>query len=422
MTASVRDLSAKRWRVALVVPALELGGGVPAVADFVYRAAERDGRFDLQLISLSSASRDELGLAFTRPSSWIARKHIDFSREWRGRPYIRVGARFSELEFQRFRPRKELSQLLGSVDLIQVVSGSPAWAVSVLGLGKPVSLQVATRAMVERKSRESTTRSLKDLWRIAMTRVTNSFEDRSITDVDSIQVENYWMLEYCRGIRDSIRCIDVQYAPPGIDTQLFCPSPAQRKESDPYILCVGRLDDPRKNIGLLLDAFILFPRSLSHVRLITAGAAPPPRSYWERVSALGLEARVLHIPQPETSELIRLYQRATVFALPSDEEGLGMVVLEAMACGVPVVATRSGGPDSVLTDGEDGYLVDTHDSRGLAGRLIELSTNGALNAQIGASARLKVESRFSDDVAGTRFMQIWERLLTKGARLQSCAG
>ena len=65
-----------------------------------------------------------------------------------------------------------------------------------------------------------------------------------------------------------------------------------------------------------------------------------------------------------------MYQRAAVFALPSDDEGLGIVILEAMACGVPVVATRCGGPEDIITDGTDGFLVPRYDAGALASRLV----------------------------------------------------
>ena len=80
--------------------------------------------------------------------------------------------------------------------------------------------------------------------------------------------------------------------------------------------------------------------------------------------------------EPTREELVVLYQNASMFILASDEEGFGVVILEAMACGIPVVSTRSGGPDDIITDGDDGYLVPRDDASALARRIEELHLNG----------------------------------------------
>ncbi|HUR21345.1 MAG TPA: glycosyltransferase, partial [Vicinamibacterales bacterium] len=123
--------------------------------------------------------------------------------------------------------------------------------------------------------------------------------------------------------------------------------------------------------------------------------------------------RITCIDRPEAGALLRLYQEATVFALPSDEEGFGMVLLEAMACGVPVVSTRSGGPDDIVTDGEDGYLVPRNDAHALSARLSELLENPARAAEMGRKARLTIERRYDERVLGDTFMGVWDRLAHK---------
>jgi len=109
--------------------------------------------------------------------------------------------------------------------------------------------------------------------------------------------------------------------------------------------------------------------------------------------------------------LVALYQSATVFVLPSDEEGLGIVLLEAMACGVPVVSTCSGGPDGIIKDGKNGYLVPLDDEVALSTRLEHLLTDFALNRAIGRAGRLTVEQDYSEQVTGQAFLNIWDRLL-----------
>ena len=95
-------------------------------------------------------------------------------------------------------------------------------------------------------------------------------------------------------------------------------------------------------------------------------------AFWLRAAELGLHDRVSFVERPTRAELVRLYQKASIFALTSDEEGLGVVLLEAMACALPVVSTRSGGPDGIIADGEDGYLVPIDDVTTLSSRLEDL--------------------------------------------------
>jgi glycosyltransferase involved in cell wall biosynthesis len=400
----------KRPTIGLVVPSLEQGGGVPAVAEFIYQTIQRDGRFDTQLISLATSAFDPLSVSASRPTTWFKGVEVK-SALWRGRKFTKVGALGSEFEFQRYMRRGRLSKLLEGCDIIQMVCGSPAWANSITGLNKPVSLQVATRAVVERRRRDSSASTLAGHWRRSMTYITDKLDDRALLSVNAVQLENPWMLDYVRELNRSRENVDIRYAPPGVNADLFCPVQGRLTSPNPYILCVGRLDDPRKNVGLILEAFRALPPSLENVHLITAGSGRPPQEYWKKVEALGLSAKVRHVHRPETSDLVKLYQNALAFALSSDEEGLGVVILEAMACGIPVVATRCGGPDGIIADGKDGFLVSLDDPAAMSDRLNLLCMNRNLNIEMGVAARKTILARYADEVAGKAFVEIWENLL-----------
>lgn len=399
--------------LALVVPSINQGGGVPSVARFVNAAAERSGRWLVRPISLCMSTIDNESTSVLNPASWW-RAPMTGCRRWIDQDVPHVGARFSQLEFQRYRPRAALAALVAECDVIQVVCGSPAWANSVIGLGKPVALQVATRAVVERRRRDAKPSGIAGWWRKGMTQITNRLDDRALRMVDAIQVENPWMLDYAKSI-NAHRSVDLRYAPPGVDGELFHPLPQRDLTPDLYILCVGRLDDPRKNVGLLLEAYArISPALRERVRLVLAGASGPPAAFWHRADELGLRARIEFVDRPDTDALVALYQHAGVCALPSDEEGLGVVVLEAMACGVPVVSTRSGGPDGIITDGEDGLLVPLDSAAAMAEALSVLCSDPQRNAAMGQSARRTIERRYEQQVAGEAFLDMWDKLLRKG--------
>ena len=139
-------------------------------------------------------------------------------------------------------------------------------------------------------------------------------------------------------------------------------------------------------------------------------ALPHPLIFLAKANSLGVRDRVEYVASPSREELVRLYQEASVFALPSDEEGLGMVILEATSCAVPVVSTRSGGPDGIITDGEDGFLLPLDDAAAMAGRLQSLLENPSLNIAMGSKARATIEARHDERVAGAVFVEMWDRL------------
>lgn len=399
-----------RITLGIVVPSLAQGGGVPSVARFVKDAALRSGRYRLKLVSLAVSARDPVHLGLIRPKSWF-RGPDTAPGEWDGLPYVRVGAVAGELEFQRYRPRGALREALADCDLIQVVCGSPAPANAVCGLGKPVAVQCATRARVERRRRDGDPRGFGGWWRKTMTRVTDRFDDRALRSVDAIQVENPWMFDYAQRLNTG-RNVDLRYAPPGVDARAFHPRSERNLASDPYILCVGRLDDPRKNVELLLEAYATMPEPLrDRTRLVLAGASGPGAVFWKRVASLGMAGRVSYVERPARDVLIALYQRATAFALPSDEEGLGVVLLEAMACGIPVVSTRSGGPDGIISDRADGFLVPLDDARAMSDCLARLCSDEELNRSMGLAARRTVERRYAEEVASQAFLDMWDRLV-----------
>lgn len=401
--------------LALVVPGIDLGGGVPAVAQFLQTVAERDGRWAVRPVSLCMSSADPENASIRRPWSLLRSPRVGV-RSWRGSEVPHVGAWAGDIEFQRYRPRLPLHQLLEGCDVVQVVCGSPAWANAVVGAGKPVSLQVATLARVERRMRDAKARGMAGLWRRAMTVITNRLDELALRRADAIQLENPWMLEYARRANADRPAVDVRYAPPGIDAAIFRPAASRNPATGP-ILCVGRLNDVRKNIGLLLEAYALLPEALrQHHRLVLAGAGGPAPEFWQRVEALGLSGRVEFVPRPEQGALVSQYQQAAVFALPSDEEGLGIVVLEAMACGVPVVCTRSGGPDGIIEDGVDGRLVPLDDARAMARALSDVLGQASANIAMGRAARATIERRYSIEAAGAPFLEVWDRL-AMGVRL-----
>jgi glycosyltransferase involved in cell wall biosynthesis len=154
--------------------------------------------------------------------------------------------------------------------------------------------------------------------------------------------------------------------------------------SRPAIVAAGRLADA-KNYPLLLDALAQLRRTVP-ARLFILGQGEREAALRGQMARLGLtDAVVLCGFQRNPWKYIA---RADVFALSSRYEGFGNVLVEAMACGVPVVATSSPGTREIVSDGIDGFLVDRHEPAALASALERILTDAALRERMAQAGRM----------------------------------
>ena len=204
--------------------------------------------------------------------------------------------------------------------------------------------------------------------------------------------------------------------PPGVDAEYF--HPPSNKESlkkelglsaDPVVFSLGRLD-PRKGFDLYLRAAAQVRRESSRGSLVqfllSAGTSDEDeheaaeRERLQRLAkSLQLGDSLIWRPVLPESDIPRYYGASDLFVMPSRYELFGIVMLEAMACGVPVVATKFGGPPEVITDGENGRLVDPTNIPSFASAIAGLLDDPDERMRMGEIARETIESKYS-----------WERL------------
>jgi glycosyltransferase involved in cell wall biosynthesis len=407
-------MSDKKFVIGIVVPSLISNGGVQSIVEILIKQIEQSEDYEFLLVSLATSAKDEYSTRIFSPLSFLSGVRLQ-QAEWRGRKLTHVGCLFAEFEFMRYRPRKKLSFLLANCDLIQVVGGFPAWGACTIGLSKPVSVWAATRCILERRRSLSLSSGIKAYYFCAIAALVNRLDDRVIKYSNALMVMNSLMHEYTAKIKVNSPGILVN-APPGVDTSFFLPNLNRAQQlfqcNNFYILSVGRFNDPRKNIELLLESYVLLRGRLKVMpKLLLAGAGAPARDFWKKVNGYGLQDQVSFLENPSQDQLKELYQNAACFALSSDEEGFGMVLLEAMACGIPVISTRSGGPQDIIDDGENGYLVDVGDASVFSEKLALLSSDKPLNTLMGVRAREKVEKKFSQTVMAQSFFKTWKFLL-----------
>ena len=156
------------------------------------------------------------------------------------------------------------------------------------------------------------------------------------------------------------RCVVI---PNGVDTARF--SPRCEEGSDNSILFVGSLIE-RKGVDLLIEAFSRVSSKHPGLRLKLLGDGPMREQLREQTLRAGLSDRVEFLPPRPNSGIPQVMAKARLFCLPSREEGFGVVLIEALASGVPVIGARTGGIADIITSDDFGLLFEPGNATDLA--------------------------------------------------------
>lgn len=212
---------------------------------------------------------------------------------------------------------------------------------------------------------------------------------------------------YCRdriGAHYGVPPGRVRLVPEGIDLarwRRLLDAPGGPAREGRTILCVAR-QYPRKHVDDLLRAFALLRPHHPGARLVIIGDGPEHRRLRALAAALDLGRSALLLGAlPDDDAVVGWYRRAGIFCLPSVQEGFGIVFLEAMAAGLPIVATTAAAVPEVVPHGQAGALVPPGDIPALADALAELLARPALRQTYGAFGREHVARYAWDTVAGS---------------------
>jgi D-inositol-3-phosphate glycosyltransferase len=256
-------------------------------------------------------------------------------------------------------------------------------------------------------------------------RVGGFMEDVSIETADGLLAASHSIAELnCARLEIDRGRVDVVAG--AVDSDFFAPAPAtDQRGHGPHLLFVGNLV-ANKGVATVFEAFTRLAGEHPGLSLTIAGSADGEMAgeLLARAAHTGLADRVALLGFVEHEQLPGLYRSADVFAAPSQYEGgLGLVYLEAMACGLPVVATAAGGSAEAIVDGETGLLLQRGDLDETTAAIETLLRDRELRARMGAAGRKRVCDCFTPAHYAAKVSRAYERAIAhrRGSRVSQTA-
>lgn len=201
----------------------------------------------------------------------------------------------------------------------------------------------------------------------------------------------------------------------GVDLETFQPG-ADWPADEGYVLFVGRLV-AQKGVTFLLEALSVVLQRCPETRLIVVGDGELDLFLKRITRYLGIPHRVTFLDWTTGPDLVALYQRAKFVVVPSLYEPFGIVALEAMACGRPVIASRTGGLAEIVNDGVNGFLVEVGNYLQLAQRMVNLIKDQERREAMGEAARRRA-AEFSWDRVADQTLALYNDLA--GQQIDLC--
>jgi len=380
-------------RIAIVTQDPANYGGVLRLVEYIYRRAEAAG-LEPEILhyakflehpelhaSLSNLFRGELNF-------WPKEKKYQF----RGMKARAIGAWFPEWEPQRLRPNAIWRKALSKYDSFILVTGSAQTGLPLVENKKNFIAWVSS--IVEDDSRERLDKSrtmAARLERAGLSSVLRA-ELKVLQSASRILCVSKDTQARVQKIIDRT----TERWPFPIDSEKFRPAANQAIATSRRFLFVGRADDPRKRIELFFAACSALRQihpALDFSATVVSSADP---------NIHDLRFRAEWVQNAPDEKLIELYRTSTALVLTSEQEGLGIAAMEAMACGLPVISTRCGGPETFIEDGVSGFFVDDN-PESIAKRMFELATNELLHSKVSTAAHKRIENNFGEHVWNQKF-------------------
>ena len=323
-----------------------------------------------------------------------------------------IGAWLPELEVTHYLATKVWRGLIEQAKACVVVSGNALGALPYYHAGRDFVAWLASGWNADREHRVKEFSAARTALDRAIVGPAARRLERVILNRGAILA----LSQYTRRTLDDIagRPVVRDVLPMPIDTDFFSPQPEMRVRG--RIGFSGRFDDPRKNIGLLLESLSILRKCGHQVSACLIGGKPNS-AMMQQVADLGISGDVEFHPYG-THEALRDHLRTLdLFVVASHQEGLCIAALEAMACGIPVVSTRCGGPEEFVIDNETGRSVN-FDASEMADAISSILSQRERREKLGTGARDLVLNSYSQSRAEQVFWGEFNRTfpeLTKAA-------
>ncbi|WP_321418525.1 glycosyltransferase family 4 protein [uncultured Methanomethylovorans sp.] len=194
----------------------------------------------------------------------------------------------------------------------------------------------------------------------------------------------------------------------GVDTNYFTPNSNNDRynTTEPYILYTGRLDS-RKGLVDLIESAKYICAKYPRMKFVLIGKGPNREYLEQKVKEMKLEQNILFTGFVEKNILLKYYQNAQIYVFPSYFEGLPTTLLEAMSCGLPVIATDVAGNSEVIKNGENGLLVSQKAPLQIAEAMIKLLSDDMFRFEIGLAARAHVIENYDWEIISNKIEEIY---------------
>jgi N-acetyl-alpha-D-glucosaminyl L-malate synthase BshA len=233
----------------------------------------------------------------------------------------------------------------------------------------------------------------------------------SVLGSDAVTVPSLWLAEVTRRNLDLPPALSIDVVPNFVDTSRFEPTDSP-PAAPPVIVHVSNFR-ALKRVTDVVRVFAIV-RASRPARLRLVGDGPERAAVEALARSLGVAGDVELVG--ERDDLPASLTDAAVFLLPSETESFGLAALEALSCGVPVVASRVGGVPEVVPDGEVGFLHAVGDCAGMAASTLRLLDDPGLRARLGRAARAHAEAHFRAPPVVDRYEAIYARVLAAPRR------
>lgn len=195
----------------------------------------------------------------------------------------------------------------------------------------------------------------------------------------------------------------------GVNEKIFNDQNNKSNDRQKNILFVGRIDREKGVFDLVECAKYIF-NTKSDIFFNLAGNGRDLKKLLKKIKKAKIQNRFIFLGQVEKNHLVKIYQNASIFVLPSYHEGLPGVILEAMSCGLPIIATDVRGNRDLISHEENGIIVPPRDPKKMADEIKRLLEDKKLSEYLGKNARNTIIKKYTWDILANKILKCYESL------------